>query len=260
MLKRLPILAIAALVTVLALAAQPDKAAAHNQQPANQQPMATISAAPNQDCAAAHQAKADPDPPKFYTAIKRPEWWLVGAAFLTLYAIWRQVKESAAATKAMRESIRIQEAGMQQWIDVETRGMETSAKWVRPVSFRLQFEAINNTPWLLTIQKIETTVSLWAEKWETFTVSHCVPLPPSRDGKSSGYGFYVESDEVNKVLSERGDTLPTINGEITFKDCLGNICVQPFGGFYSCGPAHFEYMKPIGVVPDKETAEKQNPN
>ncbi len=252
MLKRLPILAIAALVTVLALAAQPDKAAAHNQQPANQQPMATISAAPNQDCAAAHQAKADPDPPKFYTAIKRPEWWLVGAAFLTLYAIWRQVKESAAATKAMRESIRIQEAGMQQWIDVETRGMETSAKWVRPVSFRLQFEAINNTPWLLTIQRIETTYAVWCDKWETFTVSHLVPLPPSRNGGNSGYAFFLEVDSMN--------SLPTISGKITFKDCLGNTRIQPFGGLYECGPDHFEYLKPVGIVPDKETREKHNPN
>ena len=111
----------------------------------------------------------------------------------TLYAIWRQVKESAAATKAMRESIRIQEAGMQQWIDVETRGMETSAKWVRPVSFRLQFEAINNTPWLLTIQKIETTVSLWAEKWETFTVSHCVHCPQAGTERAAGMAFMLKA-------------------------------------------------------------------
>ena len=81
MLKRLPILAIAALVTVLALAAQPDKAAADNQQPANQQPMATISADQTK-IAPPHIGKSRPDPPKFYTAIKRPEWWLVGAAFL----------------------------------------------------------------------------------------------------------------------------------------------------------------------------------
>jgi hypothetical protein len=51
-----------------------------------------------------HGQETKDDSPKWYVALKRPEWWLVVAAFFTLGAIWKQAKEMRKATKAMRES------------------------------------------------------------------------------------------------------------------------------------------------------------
>jgi hypothetical protein len=46
--------------------------------------------------------------PHWYTALERPEWWLFIAAVLTLCAIVYQSRESAKATKAMRDGIELQ--------------------------------------------------------------------------------------------------------------------------------------------------------
>jgi eukaryotic-like serine/threonine-protein kinase len=44
------------------------------------------------------------DHPILYAALKRPEWWLVIAALLTLYVINKQAREMARATEEMKKS------------------------------------------------------------------------------------------------------------------------------------------------------------
>jgi hypothetical protein len=57
----------------------------------------------------------------------------------------------------------------------------------------------------------------------------------------------------------RGETVLTINGEVTFKDCLRNVDIQQFGGLYRAGPPDtFEYIKPIGLVPDHQIEKNAN--
>jgi len=148
---------------------------------------------------------------------------------------------------------------MQQWVDVEPRGVEVITGWRpgrKPFEIRLQFEAVNNTPFLLTIQKTVTTISLWAGHSETSTVDVGGSLPPCRNGKSGGHPFYIETGIETKEGFERG-TLFTINGEITFRDCLGKIQEQWFGGLYECAPGHFEKLSVSGVVPDKQENDQQ---
>jgi len=140
---------------------------------------------------------------------------------------------------------------MQQWVDIETRGVDVSKAWNKPFSLDLQFEAVNNTPFLLTINKIETTIALWADSWEEFTIETWDRLPPAKDGKSSGHSFYVETSMETKEGFEKG-TLFAINHRVTFTDCLGKTRTQWFNGLYDCRPEHFERMKYMGIVPDKE--------
>jgi hypothetical protein len=55
----------------------------------------------NQNETTYYANKADENPPRWYAALKRPEWWLVLVAALTGYVIWLQAKEMAKATSAM---------------------------------------------------------------------------------------------------------------------------------------------------------------
>jgi hypothetical protein len=163
--------------------------------------------------------------------------------------------------RAIRKQIKLQAAGMWQWVDVETRGADvvTSLKHhaaKNPFEIRLQFEAVNDTLYLLTIQKVVTTIALWPGEWETFTAATSAPLPPKRNGKTSGHPFYVETGIATKEEFERG-TLFSIDGNVTFMDCQGQTRNQPFGGLYECSPDHFEFLKPIGTVPEKQERKRK---
>jgi hypothetical protein len=48
--------------------------------------------------------RANHGPPKWYAAVKEPEWWLVAAAFLTLLVVLRQAREMSKASKEMHRS------------------------------------------------------------------------------------------------------------------------------------------------------------
>ncbi len=68
---------------------QPSQASKDKQKAAQSQGQTTITLN-NQEEAKAHSIEANSNPPKWYTALERPEWWLVAAAFVTLCIIWRQ--------------------------------------------------------------------------------------------------------------------------------------------------------------------------
>lgn len=56
------------------------------------------------DQTGSHQTETDNHTPKWYTALKRPEWWLVLLGFLTLGVIAYQAIEMRRATEAMQGS------------------------------------------------------------------------------------------------------------------------------------------------------------
>ena len=147
---------------------------------------------------------------------------------------------------------------MQQWVDVES--VEVDAHESRldgSLDLDLSFEAINGTAYPLTIERIVTKVSLHANQWETFTVETSVILPPSREGRKSAYPFYVAMKPQGKEVDwfMKGTVL-TINGEVTFRDCLQKTRVQDFGGLYECNMKALKYMKPLGLVPDRNTEQE----
>src|SRR5271165_4264766 len=49
-------------------------------------------------------ANAEDEPPHWYTPFKRPEWWLLMAAFLTLWVIGRQTHFTRLAAEATKEA------------------------------------------------------------------------------------------------------------------------------------------------------------
>jgi hypothetical protein len=176
---------------------------------------------------------------ELYGPANIPNWFLalvgIGAVIAALRTLW-----------AIRKQADIQAAGMQQWIDVETKGVKAVQLHGEPFAAQLQFEAVNNTPYLLTIQRIVTRLSVWPEEEEVFTVSETVRLPPTKESANNAYPFYIGSTTIEQAA------LLTVNGEITFTDCFGSEQVQWFGGLYEWGDGSFKYLRPIGTTPDRK--------
>jgi hypothetical protein len=59
------------------------------------------------NCSYAHAGESNPNPPKWYASLKRPEWWLVGVGFLTLGLIWYQAKKTAEAAEATQRATEV---------------------------------------------------------------------------------------------------------------------------------------------------------
>ncbi len=258
------------------------QASPHNEPTAKPSPSFNAARSPKHDAAGDGQAKDNAEHPvavsKLPTVTIARDWgiWafsgllvVVGLLqvlllFRTLRAIKRQGDHMERQTKLMEGQAAIQAAGMQQWVDVGTKGVGSPELLKTTSVAHLKFEAVNNTAFPVTIQRIVTKVSVRANEWDTFTVDARAILPPSGKGRSSNaYPFYIPmklEDDAEAERFKRG-TILTINGEVTFEDCLQKTCVQRFSGLYACGPGRFEYLEPLGIVPDQQKErDDQDPN
>lgn len=187
------------------------------------------------------------------------EWALVVVGIVTCGVIGWQSLETRRSAQAMRESTNLQRAGMRQWIDVEPKGIDFNAVVCHPFKVEIAFLAINNTDYPLTVTKIETKVSVRAEEWEVFTVETYQTVPP-RSSKDNTYPFYFpmkSADYVGGRSDWREKRILTINGTISFRDCLERLDTQEFSGLYHCDPTGVGYMKPLGIVPNQHTEREE---
>jgi hypothetical protein len=106
MLKRLAILAVVLTVAV-SMSCQPNKATDQKQEHAEATNSAITAAngINKQNRSTANETKSNSNPPKWYAAIKRPEWWLVIIAALTGIVVGWQAWETRKAAEASRDSI-----------------------------------------------------------------------------------------------------------------------------------------------------------
>jgi hypothetical protein len=256
---KLLVLTVAYLIAVAgSVSGQPNQTADNNQKPASSTAQAIVTA--EHESAAHHTAKADDDAPHWYTPLKRPEWWLVGVGFVTFFAIWRQVKEAAHATRAMQKSTELQMIALRQTVEVEERGVDAhESKKDGSLKLVLTFEAVNNTGYALTIEQVVTTLELLTREPIKFTVRESKKLAPSVSSGMNRYPFFVsttlEGKDVDRFLT---GTIVGIFGQITFVDCLQETQVQDFGGMYSCSTKEFKYMKPMGAVPEEQRVHQNN--
>jgi len=179
------------------------------------------------------------------------------------------VAAAQTSADAALGQIRIQESGMSQWVDVESLGcyiQEPPAGRARdfPLTINLRFEAVNNTSHTFDIRKIVTKISMWPSEEEVFTVETNVTLAPDKESRSKRYPFYIPTQSITEEEFKQG-TIVTINGEITFKSCLGKMQTDYFGGVYRCGQIDagqqgiFSHLETLGIVPDR-AEEKRHPN
>jgi hypothetical protein len=93
----------AALFTI-AVTGKPNQTADQHQQSAQQKPQSSV-ASKNNDPANTYAEKTDSNPPKWYTSLERPEWWLVIVGFLTLIFIAWQAYETKLAVQGAADSV-----------------------------------------------------------------------------------------------------------------------------------------------------------
>ena len=182
--------------------------------------------------------------------------WLVIVGVVTACVIGWQSWETRKSAKAMRDSIGLQEAAMQQWVDVNPLSYEIKAAshgaGATPFTVHLSFEAVNNTSQPFDVLKIVTKIGTWANEWEVSTVEENVTLVPQNESRSKRYYFYASTERITEDWLRMGTDV-TINGWVTFKNCLGKVQTDYFGGLYRCKAGAFRYLRPLGVVPERTT-------
>ena len=90
------------------VSAQPNKAPQKKQTESQPKEPITVVVEEQKISTAGAEEKADDHSPHWCAALKRPEWWLFIAAVFSFGAIADQARESARATKAMRDGIKLQ--------------------------------------------------------------------------------------------------------------------------------------------------------
>jgi hypothetical protein len=106
MLKDTLLVTVSALLTTLALSAQPNQRANNSQQAARNGNVAIVASAPEKhDGCDNDKGKLTADSPHWYTALKRPEWWVVIVAALTGGVIGWQSWETRKAAQATETNV-----------------------------------------------------------------------------------------------------------------------------------------------------------
>jgi len=203
-----------------------------------------------------------------YELFSWPEGITTWAIILTGFAIAWQSSETRKSANAALRSVKVQESGMGQWVDVDPLGcyIQTPPAGKRdfPFTINLLFEAVNNTNNTFDIQKIVTEIGMLPYEREVFTVETNVTLAFQEKSRSKRYAFYVPTQSITEEWFRKG-TVVTINGEITFKNCLGVVQTDHFGGLYRCGQIDggqqgmFKYMEALGIVPERKHERENQP-
>jgi hypothetical protein len=135
---------------------QPNKTTDTKNSSANEKPKPTRSTVilDNNEGPAKTADKADGNPPHWYTALERPDWWIVIIAALTGGAIVYQAKEMARATEVMRITVSLQEAALMQWVSVgnwKCFHVQTNPPSPPATSLLIEFDVANESNFPLTI-------------------------------------------------------------------------------------------------------------
>ncbi len=107
---------------------------------------------------AAATMAGQPNPPKWYGALERPEWWIVIVAALTLITIAWQAVEMRRATDAMKATTKLQELGLRQWVSFENWQVEAMGS-SEEQELRIKFRVVNPTTMPLRLNEVRVGVS-----------------------------------------------------------------------------------------------------
>lgn len=181
MLKRLVILAIAAIVAV-SLSGQPNQTANQKQKPAKQsQPTVLPEDSQNkQTSGQADQPKPDTNPPKWYAALERPDWWVVGLALITACVIcwqsWEMRKSAKGAQKAAEATL----LNTQVVINAERAWIVVDVESPVPGKFNFIAKNVGRTP--------AKVMSIWSSQIITQR-GKTLCIPPDEQTKDSLLGM-----------------------------------------------------------------------
>lgn len=110
----------ASCIFAVSMSGQPNKGAArHKDDSSPKAPSTAIFVQDNEQCSPAEPHATGSNPPKWYAPIKRPEWWLVVAAFVTLGIIARQTVDTRRAAEAALQNAQAVIRAERPWIVVK---------------------------------------------------------------------------------------------------------------------------------------------
>lgn len=184
-------------------------------------------------------------------------WALVLVGGVTAYAVWIQARETAAATKAMRDSLPIQDKAAGAALESARALMNAERPWlfISPVGFRLLPSTENRFDWRVSnrgrtvanvvevklrcrkcrgLEKILTN----PPQYTTVVNFYGKPLPP--DGTLEAWSDIEKDDGDSGPLNEkdiddilrRGDDLVAYCA-ITYKDHFGQLHESRFCFYYA---------------------------
>jgi len=182
------------------------------------------------------------------------QWWI-----LRKHEQWME-KHDAKLEKlaqAASDNAKAVAVAMRQTVDICPINSELS-KFSNDGSaiLNLMFEVRNPTNNTLSLEKLVTKVSVLANIWETFTLADInVKVVPAREGEK-GYPFFTPmpvNNEQRRLIHAGYEMVFTVNGEVHYRDCLGDEQIQWFGGLYKSIQGKLTYMRPMGIAPDHHT-------
>jgi hypothetical protein len=205
MLKRLAILAITALATIVPLAAQPNQTADQKQQPAKQgQPSPVTSAPEKHDSGDQQKGETSADAPNWYAAFENPDGMLVIVGLITCVVIGWQSWETRDAAKGAHR------AADASFAQIELmREKERARVIVEPIDLKVQIDSESEPPdWYLTATvkvdnigasrafDIDGRASLWVQD-----SSSPITPPEFRFPWSSTRAFQISVEPGSYVVS-----------------------------------------------------------
>jgi hypothetical protein len=201
-----------------------------------------------------------------YNLISWPEGITTWAIIFTGFFIALQALETHKAAEATRDSIRLQEAGMRQWVNIVPIRISRCVRPDRPglCEVSLLFEIINKTDYLMTILRIETNVGANVHEFTKSVVDCNQPLVPQKSDGDSSHPFYAKTLVDAGIWNEKGRIF-VVTGTITYLDCMEISRTQTFEDLYlGIDDGELRRMKPSGigniVEEQQPESQPQNPN
>lgn len=240
--KRVTLAVLLAVVLAGLVTCQPNQAANDKQHVAQNkdQAAATANTPEHSDNAKERNGNGDPEPTKWYAALKRSDWWLVVAAFATLGVVCWQAIATANATKAMRKSVELEEIALQQWVDLVNWRSNFVLDSENVAAIKVRVDVVNPTNFPFTIKNASITFDngltyyfredFFLTPKNPYTVAVTIRITESQ------YGQYLENG-----------LRITVKGNIPLAGSLRKLQPQPFLGTLVCrrDETRFESQTPV---------------
>jgi hypothetical protein len=227
-----------------------------NPKSAEQTLVTSSSQAPNTPT---HNAnKADCHSPKWYAALKRPEWLGIIVGTITFIFIgWQSwaTKESADAAK---RSIELQEVALCQWVAIKNwRGIPNFQGDNK--TFHIEFDVTNPTRLPLTFNG--ALIKIDGQATERIGTN---AIPPDHEN-TIAVSVMLTDEQIVKWQGAEGQKLVLpLNGFVVFQDALEKTRMQPVTGLLVCSQMRGIELVNFhggGLYLSKNDEEKgQNPN
>ena len=148
---------LAVICMAIAASGDPQKSGKNEHPKSENSPPSSVTIVDN----SSRQTQANPPEdksPESHTGIEWANWALVLIGAITFGAVWKQTKESSKATNAMRDSVRLQEKAMEQWIELSNWRSQLASVPLRNSPFQcllVKVDIVNKTSFPVTLKRAE---------------------------------------------------------------------------------------------------------